>query len=78
MRFSRVHESFFSKISNVFPQLSQSEKRLCALLKLNMNTKEIANVLHINSRSVDQKKYRLKKKMHLDGQEDLYKIISNL
>lgn len=78
MRFSRVHEAFFSKISIQFPQLSQSEKRLCALLKLNMNTKEIANVLHINARSVDQKKYRLKKKMNIDGQEDIYSVINKI
>ena len=78
MRFSRVHEEFFTKLSNQFPQLSQSEKRLCALLKLNMNTKEIANVLHINSRSVDQKKYRLKKKMNIDGQEDIYSVINKI
>ena len=60
------------------PQLSPGELRFCCLLKANLSTKEIANILSITPRSVDLKKYRLKKKFELGEDDSLTSFIVGL
>ncbi len=75
-RFIKVHASFFTNLKSKFPNLSPADEKLCALIKLNMTSKEIANILFISPKSVDQKKYRLKKKIAENSEKDLYQIIA--
>lgn len=70
-RFERVHTGFMKNLQKRYPNLSTTEKRLCAYLRLNMTTKEIANILHVSSRAVEQSRYRLRKKLGVGRNQDL-------
>ncbi len=69
--FNAVHAGYVDKLSELHPSLTEIELRHCIFIKLHMQTKEIANVLHIDPRSVQASRYRLKKKMNLDENTDL-------
>ena len=66
-RFQQVHEQFYRSLIEKFPDLSPSERRLCAFLKLNMTTKEISALTHQNAKSIDVARTRLRKKLSLTG-----------
>lgn len=76
--FSQIHPSFFKTLKNVASQkLSSSEMRLSMLLKLNLSSKEIAEILNITSDSVRIARYRLRKKLPLHSKEDLQDYLLN-
>lgn len=66
-RFQQVHEEFYTILNERFPNLSPSERRLCAFLKLNMTTKEISAITHQNIKSIEIARTRLRKKLNLTG-----------
>lgn len=66
-RFQQVHEQFYRSLIEKFPDLTPSERRLCAFLKLNMTTKEISALTHQNAKSIDVARTRLRKKLSLTG-----------
>ncbi|MEL6867374.1 MAG: tetratricopeptide repeat protein [Bacteroidota bacterium] len=70
-RFDVVYEGFRHQLQQRFPKLSTKDIRLCALLRLNLNSKEIASLLHIGHGSVNTARYRLRKKLELEGEQDL-------
>jgi tetratricopeptide (TPR) repeat protein/DNA-binding CsgD family transcriptional regulator len=75
--FSQVSPNFYINLLHDFPTLTQNEKRLCAFIKLNMNTKEIAEILHVDYYSAFKARTRLRKKMNLTGtDENLISFIS--
>ncbi len=78
MRFENVHENFFRNLRERCPELTNGDLRLCALLKLNMNMKEAARVLGISPESVKTARYRLRKKLNLNGDENLVDFIQNI
>ena len=65
MRFEQVHESFYKNLSNKHPDLTSRDKRLCALLKLNLTSKEIAQITGQSSKSVENARTRLRKKLNI-------------
>ena len=69
--FESVHQGFFRALQEDHPNLSPRDIRLCAYLRLNLNTKEIAPLLGISIRGVEISRYRLRKKLHLDKSENL-------
>jgi DNA-binding CsgD family transcriptional regulator len=71
MRFHQVHNKFYDNLSRKFPSLTTNEIRLCALLKLGMNTKEISSVTFQSIRAIEAARLRLRKKLAIDGNEDL-------
>lgn len=77
-RFLSVHESFYKKLNDLFPLLTPGEMKLCALLRLNLSSKDIAAITFQNSQSVDMARYRLRKKMALSSTENLVDFIINL
>lgn len=66
-RFQQVHENFYKTLNEKFPDLTPSERRLCAFLKLDMTTKEISAITHQNAKSIDVARTRLRKKLNLTG-----------
>ena len=66
-RFSDVHESFYITLKNSFPSLTAKERKLCALLRLNLTTKEIAAITHQNINAVEVARTRLRKKINLSN-----------
>ena len=69
--FENVHTDFFKNLNQKFPQLSAGELRLAALIRLNLNLKEISSVLGISPNSVKTARHRLKKRLNLDKEESL-------
>ncbi len=73
--FDQVHGGFLNQIRSHFPDLSPNEQKLCAFLRLNLSTKEIANLLGISLRGVEVARYRLRKKLDLVKGQNLAKFI---
>src|SRR5690606_31118777 len=69
--FNEIHEDFFKDLLTTYPNLSNKDLKLCSYLKMNMSSKEIAPLLGITVRGVEVHRYRLRKKMNLDGKENL-------
>lgn len=76
LRFEEVHPGFFKNLLKAYPTLTQNEQRLCAYLKLNMSTKDIAKILYLSVNSVISARYRLRKKLGLNNSEaDITKFL---
>ncbi|TRX54805.1 hypothetical protein FNH22_18805 [Fulvivirga sp. M361] len=73
--FDKVHGDFLNRLRDEFHDLSPSEQKLCAFLRLNLNTKEIANLMGISSRGVEVARYRLRKKLNLTTSQNLSKFV---
>lgn len=69
--FSNADKDFFKKIKAKHPELTSNDLKLCAYLRLNLSSKEIAPLLNISVKSVEIKRYRLRKKMELDREVNL-------
>jgi DNA-binding CsgD family transcriptional regulator len=77
-RFETVHQSFVAKLSATYPDMSPSELRLCSLLKLNMSSKEIAQLTNRSVGSVDNLRSRIRNKMDLDAETNLTSFLMKL
>jgi DNA-binding CsgD family transcriptional regulator len=70
--FEQAHPEFSLRLLEINPQLSKPEIEFCALLKLNLSTKEIARLKFIETRTVQNKKYRIRKRLNIPGSNDIY------
>lgn len=75
---STVYESFIKKLEDRYPDLTDHEKRLATLLRVNLTSKQIASVFNISPKSVDMGRYRLRKKMGLSIDQDINQILNNI
>ncbi len=75
--FDRIHENFFRNLKQQYPDLTSGDLRFCALLRLNLPTKEIAKLLNISIRGVDAARYRLRKKFNLSQEDSLTDFMIN-
>ncbi len=73
-----VNSSFYQKLEEHYPSLTQNEKRLTALLRLQLSSKEISSIIGISPKSVDMNRYRLRKKLNLETEDNLITILNNL
>ena len=73
--FDNSDQSLFSKLKKVHPELTKNDFKLCAYLRLNLSSKEIAPLLNISVHSVEIKRYRLRKKMGLDRKQGIVEYI---
>ncbi|MCB4798272.1 helix-turn-helix and ligand-binding sensor domain-containing protein [Neotamlana laminarinivorans] len=69
--FNNADKDFLKKVKQLHPELTSNDLRLCTYLRLNLSSKEIAPLLNISSRSVEVKRYRLRKKMNLKHEASL-------
>ena len=69
--FERAHEQFFKKMKDKYSELTSSDLQLCAYLRMNLSSKEIAPLLGISVRGVENHRYRLRKKMGLVHNDSL-------
>ena len=76
--FEQIHSGFFDKILSIHPTLTAYELRLSALLRLNLSSKEIGNVLNISAGSVNTGRYRMRKKMGLTENDDLVRYLMSV
>lgn len=77
-QIEQIHQDFLHKLETAFPGLTDKEKRLAALLRLNLPSKEIATMMNISPKSVEVARYRLKKRLGLTANDDLITFINNL
>lgn len=78
MRFANVYDSFYKKLNKIHPDLSTQDQRICALIKLNLTTKEISNITKSSVRSIENARTRLRKKLDLTNNKiELSKYISD-
>jgi hypothetical protein len=79
IRFTQVHKEFYDQLNDRFPDLTPNERKLCAFLRLNMTTKDIASITHQSMHSINMARTRLRKKMNLSGRdENLINFLINL
>ena len=70
VRFTQVHSEFYERLNRDFPGLTPNEKKLCAFLRLNMTTKDIASITHQSVHSINVARTRLRKKLDLSNSEE--------
>jgi ligand-binding sensor domain-containing protein/DNA-binding CsgD family transcriptional regulator len=73
--FDEVHHNFLSILKKKFPVLSTTDLKLCAYLKLNLSSKEIAQLMNISVKGVEISRYRLRKKLQLATAVNLYDFL---
>ncbi|MCF1190056.1 LuxR C-terminal-related transcriptional regulator [Mangrovimonas sp. AS39] len=76
--FNQVHEEFFKELKRMHPVLTQKDLKICAYIKMNLTTKEIAPLMNISVRGVETHRYRLKKKLDLDNDKSLTDYLMNI
>ncbi|HPT31541.1 MAG TPA: LuxR C-terminal-related transcriptional regulator, partial [Prolixibacteraceae bacterium] len=76
--FNKADRDFLKKLKEAHPLLTPNDLKLCVYLRLNMSSKEIAPMLNISPQSVEIKRFRLRKKLELDHEQNLTEYILNL
>ncbi|MBK9564001.1 MAG: hypothetical protein IPO37_01985 [Saprospiraceae bacterium] len=77
MSFNDVHEVFLSKLKKEYPDLSADDLKLATYLRMNLASKDIAPLFNISLRGLENKRYRLRKKMHLPTETDVNDFFVN-
>jgi tetratricopeptide (TPR) repeat protein/DNA-binding CsgD family transcriptional regulator len=78
LRFQEVHTDFYNRLNNLYPDLSPNDQKLCAFLRLNMTTKEIATITYLSVNSINIARHRLRKKLNIEHEENLISFLSQL
>lgn len=76
-QFDLIHNNFMKRLHARHPDLSDNERMMCAYLKMNLSTKEIAPLLNISVRGVETIRYRLRKKFGLEREDSLTDYLNN-
>lgn len=76
--FNSVHGNFLQILKSKFPLLKPHEMQLCAYLRMNLSSKEIAPLMSISVRGVEISRYRLRKKLNLSTEENLVQYLMDL
>jgi tetratricopeptide (TPR) repeat protein len=74
-QFNAAYPGYLEYLTRAYHDLTTSDLKLCTFLRMNLNTKEIAEIMGLSVRSVESRRYRLRKKLRLSKDEDL---VSNL
>lgn len=73
-----LSDSFYKELKKRFPDLSKTELRICSMIRLKIDSRQIANLQNISAVSVNKSRYRIRKKMNLDREVSLDAFIQNL
>ncbi len=73
--FENVHPEFFTNLKLQFPDLSANDLKVAALTRLNLSIKEASNILGISPESTKTARYRLRKKLNLSPETDLFDFL---
>jgi len=77
-RLDKLSDAFYSELQTKFPDLSKTDKRLCSLIRLRIDSHEIATLQNITLPSLNTSRYRLRKKLNLSKDDDLDVFIQSL
>jgi len=78
IHFDKVHANFLSIIKERYPSINQQELKLCAYLVMNLSSKEIAQLTAISVRGVEISRYRLRKKLQIPTEVNLFEFLFNI
>lgn len=70
-QLGKMHRQFLRFMAVTYPSLTPAELKICCLLRLNLSTKEIARLLHTSSKTIENQRYRIRKKMKLSSRKNL-------
>jgi tetratricopeptide (TPR) repeat protein len=76
--FDDVHKGFYSNLKSKHEGLTSNDLKICSLIRLNLNIKETASILAISPESVKTARYRLRKKLELDPQQEIFNYLVQL
>ncbi len=76
--FDMIHENFFRHIKSKYPEMTPHDLKLCAFIRLNLSTKEIASLLNITVRGIEAARYRLRKKFGITAEQNLTEFLIEL
>jgi len=76
--FDLVHNNFMRRLSEKYPELSLNERKMCAFIKMQLSSKEIAPLLNISLRGIETLRYRLRKKFDLTGKDSLTGFLNQM
>ncbi|MBD0832600.1 tetratricopeptide repeat protein [Aestuariibaculum sediminum] len=77
-QFEKTRPGFLKKLNDVAPNLSVNDIKHCTYLLLNLKTKEVAQLINITPRSVETARYRLKRKLGLQNDDNLFQYLNSL
>ncbi|MEI7727203.1 MAG: tetratricopeptide repeat protein [Bacteroidota bacterium] len=69
--FEKMHPSFLAKLVSAFPDLTSNDRKICAMIRINLSTKEIALMLNRSVRTIESSKYQIKKKLNMGEDQNL-------
>lgn len=75
--FNSAHQNFIDRLRQQYPDLTTGDLRICCLLRMNLSTKEIASLLNISVRAIELRRYRMRKRMELEGDTNLVDFLMN-
>ena len=78
IRITFKHENFFRNLHTRYPGLTSNDLRLCAYLRLNLSSKDIANLMNISLKGVEAGRYRLRKKLNISAEKNLTEFMIEL
>ena len=73
--FDKIHTDFLVVLKNRYPLLTASDLKLCAYVRMNLSSKEIAQLMNISIRGVEIGRYRLRKKLGLAKETNLFEFL---
>lgn len=78
IKFNQIYPEFNAKIAKMNTGITDYELKLCALLKLNLTSKEIGKLTNIDQASVNKARYRIRKKLDIDSKDNLHMFFNNI
>ncbi len=78
MHFGQVHDTFFNALKEKHPELTLREQKLCAYIKMGMSSKDIASLMNITTRAVENNRYKLRQKLGIHSGGNLLSYISSI
>jgi DNA-binding CsgD family transcriptional regulator len=77
-QFQTVHPTFQSKLEEKYPRLTGMEKKICIMLRLGLTTIDIAKLLYLSDRNIENHRYRIRKKLLLNSEKSLHEYLATI
>ena len=76
--FNIVYDGLLDRLRTLYPDISKTDLKICVYAKLNLSTKEIADVMNVSPRSVEMARYRLRKRLGLPDGQDIGEFVRKI
>ena len=75
--FNSAHQNFMDRLRQQYADITAGDLRICCLLRMNLSTKEIASLMNVSIRAIELRRYRLRKRLGLEGDTNLVDFLMN-